>query len=378
VANGQNRPAVAFDGTNNLVVWADTRSGSDIYGARLTPSGASLDGTGFVISAAPGAQFTPAVTFDGTDFFVVWADGRAGSGSRIYGARVTTGGVVRDRQGVRLSSAFGTPEQEASVTRTEPAVAFDGSNHLVVWTAFGFFNSEAPEGSVFARHVSKEVVPFGTTDFRLTNTINQFDPDVAFDGTNFFVVYSDTRGASSSDLSSSQIFATRVSRFGAVVDPNGLPISTADGGERAPSIAWNGQHHLVAWADIRSPSAGRQIYGARVSRAGVVSERTGFVISAAAGDQTEPDVTTVGSDWFVAWQDRRSQTSDDIRAARVTGEGSVVHPDGIAIATSSTNEIEVASATGPEGTVALAYQRTAPEAPYGGAERVFLRTVSPK
>jgi hypothetical protein len=256
-------------------------------------------------------------------------------------------------------------------------VAFDGSNHLVVWTAF-VFSGEAPEGTIFARHVTKEAVPLRAADFRLTRTINQYDPDVAADGTNFFVVYADTRGASSSNLGSSQIYATRVSPFGAVVDPDGLPISTAGGGERAPSIAWNGERHLVTWTDIRAGNAGRDVYGARVSRAGVVSEPTGFVVSAATGDQTEPDVTTAGPNWFVAWQDRRSQTSDDIRATRVDADGSVAQANGIAIATSGTDETEVASATGPDGTVALAYQRVAPEAPYGGADRVFLRTVSPK
>lgn len=34
----------------------------------------------------------------------------------------------------------------------------------------------------------EEAVPIFSTDFRLTNNINQFDTDVAFDGTNFFVV----------------------------------------------------------------------------------------------------------------------------------------------------------------------------------------------
>ena len=375
VANGQHQPAVAFDGTTNLVVWTDTRNGSDLYGARISPSGAALDGTGFVISDAPGTQREPAVTFDGTDYFVVWVDGR--SGSRIYAARVTTAGTVRDPGGVRLSSDLGTPEEEASVTRAQPSVAFDGGNHLVVWLAFVFVG-EHPAGTIFARHVRKEAVPLGTGDFRLTSTINQFDPDVAFDGTNYFVVYADTRGASSSQLSAAQIYATRVDRFGGVVDPNGLPISTADGMEPAPSIAWNGTHNLVTWADRRAGNAGIDVFGARVSAAGAVVEPAGFRISGGAGDQTEPDVTTTGSDWFVAWQDRRSGESFDSRAARVAAGGGVAHPDGIPIAAADTDETEVASATGPDGTIALAYERVAPEAPYGGASRVFLRTVSPK
>jgi hypothetical protein len=90
----QTLPAVAFDGTNYIVVWYDERSGSaDIYGARVGADGTVLDPSGIAISTAAEDQYWPAVTFDGTNYLVVWTDWRNGSYD-IYGARVGTGGSV--------------------------------------------------------------------------------------------------------------------------------------------------------------------------------------------------------------------------------------------------------------------------------------------
>ncbi len=53
----QASPAVAYDGTNFLVVWQDFRDGgssSDIYGTRVSGTGAVLDSCGFAISTAAG------------------------------------------------------------------------------------------------------------------------------------------------------------------------------------------------------------------------------------------------------------------------------------------------------------------------------------
>jgi hypothetical protein len=95
-------PAVAFDGTNLLVVWQDDRGGdySDIYGARVTPSGALLDSSGIAVSTAAGRQDVPAVAFEGANFLVVWQDERSGCYSDIYGARVTSSGAVYDEGAV--------------------------------------------------------------------------------------------------------------------------------------------------------------------------------------------------------------------------------------------------------------------------------------
>jgi len=54
-----------------------------------------LDTACIVISEAAGDQRDPAVAFDGEDFMVVWTDRRSGT-SDIYGARVTPTGTVFD------------------------------------------------------------------------------------------------------------------------------------------------------------------------------------------------------------------------------------------------------------------------------------------
>jgi len=100
-ANGQESPTLAFDGANYLAVWSDGRSGSsDIYGARITPQGTVLDTQGFVISRAADYQWYPALAFHGANYLVVWMDSRHGSDYDIYGARVRPDGAVFDEGAV--------------------------------------------------------------------------------------------------------------------------------------------------------------------------------------------------------------------------------------------------------------------------------------
>src|SRR5439155_10693434 len=83
----QEDTAVAFDGTDWLVVWSDDRNslwnGTDIYAARIAADGTVLDPDGFFVSAASGDQYSPVVAFDGQDFVVAWIDGRGGA-SALY------------------------------------------------------------------------------------------------------------------------------------------------------------------------------------------------------------------------------------------------------------------------------------------------------
>ena len=108
------------------MVWRDNRnSTSDIFAALVSPNGEVLTGPGFSVSTAPNEQSDPSIAFDGTNFFVAWTD-RRGVSLDIYGARVSPGGGVVDVGGKAVSTATGP--------QAVPAVAFDGTNYLVVWS----------------------------------------------------------------------------------------------------------------------------------------------------------------------------------------------------------------------------------------------------
>ena len=85
----------------------------------------ALDQWGIAISTASDDQISPALAFDGTNYLVVWEDHRNYAIDRypdIYGARVSPNGVVLDSEGIRISTA--------SSFQKSPAVAFNGINYL--------------------------------------------------------------------------------------------------------------------------------------------------------------------------------------------------------------------------------------------------------
>jgi hypothetical protein len=209
----------------------------------------------------PGSNASPSIDSRVANTLVVWADQRRGGPTNIYGARVNPGGKVLDPAGIAISTARDS--------QLDPQVAFDGVNYLVVWT------DDRPADE-------------------------QFD-----------------------------VYGTRVTRAGVVLDRTGIPIATAAKSEFAPAVAFDGGNYLVVWMDFRSGIA--DIYGARVSRAGAVLDRAGFPISRARDEQVSPSVAFDGTNYFVAWSDSRIRDNYDIFGARVSREGTVLDPAGIAI-----------------------------------------------
>jgi MYXO-CTERM domain-containing protein len=100
----------------------------NLYGVRVAFDGTRMDPFPFPITTAPGSQNTPAeVAFNGTDWLVVWSDTR--NGSEIYAARVASDGTVRDPNGIGV--AVGSPVSLGS------SVASNGNGFIVTWHAGG-------------------------------------------------------------------------------------------------------------------------------------------------------------------------------------------------------------------------------------------------
>ena len=86
----QDNVSIAAGANGYLAVWQDTRgtNGLDIFGCRISATGQVLDLMSIPICTLPGDQLTPAVTWDGSQYVVVWAD-RWDPIQHIYGCRVS-------------------------------------------------------------------------------------------------------------------------------------------------------------------------------------------------------------------------------------------------------------------------------------------------
>ncbi|MFQ5910546.1 MAG: FlgD immunoglobulin-like domain containing protein [Thermoplasmata archaeon] len=359
-------PFVVFDGTNQLAVWEDRRAGfSDIYGARLDTSGAVLDTPGIAISTAGYSQASPSARFDGTHYVVTWEDHRSGTAWDIYGARVDTSGFVIDVSGIPISTKPGD--------QTSPFLAFNGSDYLVAWedwltlsdicgvrldTSVAVLDTSEIPISTSASRQQAPAAAFGITDYLVVwednRWIHSWDiygarvdrsgvlldssaiaisfeaqsqkaPAVGFEGTNYFVVWQDYRTSVDFD-----VYGARVDQAGHVLDPLGIPICTVGFYEEAPSLAFDGTNHLVAWQDWRSGTHS-EIFGARVTKGGVVLDTLSIPIAVGAYLHRYPSVAFDGTNYLVVWQDYRNGSACDIYAARVDQSGIVLDPSGLPI-----------------------------------------------
>lgn len=223
-ANQELQPAVAWNGQHFLVAWADSRGngGSDIYAARLQPSGVVIDATAIPVSVADGRQTRPRVASNGSDWLVTWEDWRNDAGSPVpYAVRVAADGGVLDLDGVSLSASSGRA----------PDIAAVGSDYLAAWTA--------TDGGVRALRLSPAAQPIDATELSLAST-GTGPVAVSSSGQEWAVAWS--RVASGGR---SEVRVGRVSASGVVRDPGGVRVGAGD----SPSLGSDGTAFLVARRD---------------------------------------------------------------------------------------------------------------------------------
>lgn len=313
-------PEISFNGTHYLAVWQDERTGSkDIWGTRITTDGIPLDTSGIHISNGVDDEWRPDLDFDGTNWYVTWHDLRHGNAD-LYGARVTTAGTVLDPAGNPISVAS---EYQGCVD-----ICFGAGNYFLTWhdARTGFFDVRGarmqPSGTV--------IDPHGIV--LSLSSQHQSWPKVAFDGTNYLVVWMDYRGLSSDY----DICGTRIAPDGTILDPDGIVIAGTEDGEYRPSIAFNGTNYYVVyerWVDVPYPYL--DIYGTRVTPDGTVLDPGGVRISRQGMDEYSPAIASDGDGWFALWEYYGTGSNPTLYGARINASGVLIDTTNITVCNAS-------------------------------------------
>jgi hypothetical protein len=227
------------------------------------------------------------------------------------------------------------PTHEATDTRA-PALASDGSAHLLAYIA---------SGEVNAKRFDVAGQPIDSSPLVLSSTSSNKDGTVAgWCGASYLVVWQDDRNGAL------DLFSSRARANGTVLGAE-QPLITVAGDQKNAALAWNGQSCLLVWHDERSGSA--ELWAARVSSKGSV---IGSAFRVSSGLTGEARVAWDGKHHVIVWGDGK--------AARVSAYGSVVDTTPFSIASGIANPV-VASVGG--GKSLVVYERS---------ERVYARVIS--
>ncbi|MCA9577598.1 MAG: hypothetical protein KC668_19310 [Myxococcales bacterium] len=306
----QGAPAVASNGDDYLVAWADHRANDgDVYAARVSSLGVVLDTSSFAISTAASSPDGVSVASDGTDYYVAWTDRRAGSSWEVYGTPVTSNGVVQDPAGLLVS--------HASVVPGATSVTSDGTHYFVAWS-----QESGGTGGTYGARVSSAGTLLDSPGVLISAAASQA-ASVAFDGSNYLVAWEGPDAGA-------DISTTRVTTDGVVLDPAGVLVRTDANGQRGPAVAFNGSDYLVVWYDGRGGRELADVYGVRVSSAGVVRDPLGIRIGAAGLLRySRPAVASNGSSFLVGWL-AAGQFDSSLWTSLVSSGGTVAAPTHVA------------------------------------------------
>ena len=175
---------------------------------------------------------------NGAGSLVVWSERDAAGIGDIRGARLDVAGNVFDPDGFLIHSSTGD--------QRVPDVVWDGQSYFVVWES-----RDIDAGDIYGVHVSADGVVASTVIPIAVGYAQQGYPSVEFDGTQYLVAW---HGYAATPLpSATGVYATAVSREGAVRTPGGFLLVDAPHGQAYPDIAFApaSQTYLVVWGDHR-------------------------------------------------------------------------------------------------------------------------------
>jgi hypothetical protein len=277
-------PALAWNGSEALIAWESSPQpaidGLEIHAALVGADGTPRSSV-LTVPTASNAQAIPVIATGGLYDLAVWQEVTG-----IYAARVTSNGVALDGRGI-LVSAQTTASGSLGEYQTL-RVIFDGAAYLVAWDS----------GGVKGQRIDPATGSLLGAPITLASCGGPFD--LENDGTSPVLFAID---CTFGEVTYGRLYAQRVGATGAVgpttsISPSGMSIGQ-------PRAAWNGHEWLVAWTKLIQDQivflTRGNVYAARLSSELTILDTQPIEIAVSSFDEEGPLVASDGRDFVVAW-----------------------------------------------------------------------------
>lgn len=230
------------------------------------------------LSNNKGDSENPVIAVDGSNLYVVWSD-KTYWNSEVFFIRSANGGKT-----------WKAPQRltENNASSDSPAIAVSGSNVYVVWSDFTPGNVE-----IYLLRSTDGVTTWQTPKRLTKNSGNSYDPKIAIDGSNLYVVWVDRTPGNY------EIYFMRSSDGGKTWKaPKRL---TDNKGESiGPAIIANGSNLYLFWSD-NSPDD-YEIYFLRSTDGGKTWQAPKRLTNQ-PGNSWGPSIAVNEQDLYVVWED---------------------------------------------------------------------------
>lgn len=332
-ANDYYPNAVAFDGTNYLVVWQAWGSSSTaqaLYAARVTPQMEVLDRQPIELAVDNAMQMQATAASDGSGFLVGYLACSAnamtpGTGCELRLKRIAANGSLIDQ----------TPLVLAGADRDNSGLVLssNGQGYLATWIdqpAHSYTDPYYIKGALIDDQAAAPLGPkFDIAEthastvgcsVHLTNTASR---------SNYLVAWTEPNGPSWQ--SGFDLAATRVTPAGHVLaastTQNAAHLVLGASSNSGIAAASDGQDFLVTWADFTLGTDGKtyeKIFGSRLSSQGAFQDPTPLALGDGDNTHQAPMLAYTGKDYFLVW----SQYDPTLSGRGWLPRGTTVHTDG--------------------------------------------------
>jgi len=342
----QRRPAAALGREVDLVVWEESNA---IRAARLLPDGTVLDSSPLRLSTEGIPSLSPAVTFDGEHFVVVWCEVAGDRVGRVMAMRIAADGVPVDT----------VPSVVHNAWAETPAIAHDGDTTLVTWVGYGTRTStHGPGRDVFGARLNRSGFVLDSVPLLISRDAwDHFHPDVVAGDGEFLVGWQTYRWFGHHSPIATGSSVAIVTAGGTVHEPVVLTPLANNTHTSPPQVAWNGSEFFASW------HANGLSYAQRITPGGTATRIPLTSVAEAA---------FLDGSWHVLSgqaEDRSDFANDDIRGVALDAELRALHLPEIA---SPASESEPALASNGTRAV-LVYRKEIPEPPYNNSGTIVFR-----